>query len=71
MHGSTRFVAYLALTRIWSTLVTPNGGTIIIPFAVGDEIESDLSGGTIKAVTLSVTAPAIVNARAYLKAEPL
>ena len=59
------------LTPIWHTLVTPNGGTIILPFGVGDEIETDLSSGTVKALAIRANAPAIVNVRAAVKAEPL
>lgn len=69
--GESYSVEPTALTAIWHTLVTPNGGTLIIPFAIGDEFETDLSGGTIKALAIRATAPAIVNVRAAAKFERL
>jgi hypothetical protein len=71
--GVTAGAAYTAeptvLTPVKQWLVSPNGGLLVVQAPLGREMESDLSGGTIKAVALAATAPAIVNTRAYIEFE--
>lgn len=73
--GVTAGVAYTAepttLTPVKHWLVTPNGGLFVIQAPLGREIETDLSGGTIKGVALRATAPATVNCRSYAEFERL
>lgn len=73
--GVTAGVAYTAepttLTPVKHWLVTPNAGLLVIQAPLGREIECDLSGGTIKALALRATAPAVVNCRSYAEFERL
>lgn len=70
-HGITTGHAYTAeptvLTVVDQILVDPYKGLFVFPFPAGDETESDTSGGTIKALCLRCTAPAIVNVRAEMR----
>lgn len=71
--GITAGVAYTAeptaLTPFKHWLVSPNGGLLVVQLPLGREPESDLSGGTIKALALRATAPAVVNCRSYMEFE--
>jgi hypothetical protein len=58
------------LTQWKQWLVTPNGGLLVIQFPLGREPVTDVSGGpTTKGIGLRDTAPAVVNARAYIEFE--
>ena len=57
------------LTPLFHWLVTPNGGLLVIQYPLGREVMSQGSGATNKALCLRLTAPAIVNARAYMRFE--
>lgn len=54
-----------ALTVLKEVLVTPNGGTMIFQFPLGQEPDSALAEGFV----IRCTAPAIVNVRASLSVE--
>ena len=58
------------LTQAKQWLVTPNGGLLVVQFPLGREPQTNVSGSaTILAMGLRDTAPAIVNARAYIEFE--
>lgn len=71
--GSTAGVDYSAepttLTSYDHMIVTPNGGTVIVQFPLGQEVQADLSGGTNKAHAIRFNAPANVNCRASARFE--
>lgn len=71
--ASTAGIDYSAepttITPFKHWLVTPNGGLLVIQFPLGREAQADQSGGTNKAICLRCTAPAAVNARAYIEFE--
>ena len=73
--GVTAGVAYTAeptvLTPVKQWLVSPNGGLLVVQAPLGREAETDLSGGTVKAIALRATAPAAVGCRSYCEFERL
>lgn len=56
-----------ALTVLKQWLVTPYGGNLVVQFPLGREPEADAT--TNKGIALRLTAPAAVNARAYVEFE--
>ena len=51
-------------------LLTPNGGVLVIQFPLGREMWGSVTAATAgKGMLLRLTAPAVVNARAYMEVE--
>lgn len=57
------------LTPVKQWLVTPNGGLFVLQHPLGREPGSNTSASGVKAIALRLTAPAGVNARAYIEVE--
>lgn len=66
-HNYTAEPTTLTVVKDW--YVTPNGGLFVVQFALGREVECDSSGGTIKALGLRITPPAVVDCLAYMEVE--
>ena len=55
------------LTAVWADFVPVFNGFVSISFTDGHEIECDSSAGTIKALVIRITAPAVVNVRCEIE----
>ena len=56
-----------ALTQVWQHYIPQYNGLYTEQFEEGSQIETDLSGGTVKAIAIRVTPTAAVNVRAWMR----
>lgn len=64
--GSNYTAEPTVLTSLNHFFITPNGGLFVEQFGEEDGLECDSSAGTIKAIGLRITPPAIVNVWGYV-----
>ena len=58
------------ITPLKEWLLTPNGGVLVIQFPLGRELWGTTTAATVgKGLLLRLTAPAVVNCRAYMEVE--
>jgi len=55
------------LTTVWQHFIPQDMGVYTEQFEAGSELETDLSGGTVKAIAMRVTPSAAVNCLAWMR----